>query len=62
MSEKVTALASTLFGRLRSFLQDFLPTNNLQLLFPLASLVLYVGASYPWLPPRHVLSNLQYQN
>jgi membrane protease YdiL (CAAX protease family) len=62
MSKKVTTLVSTLLGRLRSFLQDFLPANNLQLLFLLASLMLYVGASYPWLPPRHVLSNLQYQH
>jgi membrane protease YdiL (CAAX protease family) len=62
MSKKLTTLVSTLLGRSRSFLQDFLLANNLQLLFPLASLVLYVGASYPWLPPRHVLSNLQYQH
>src|SRR5258705_7230227 len=56
MSEKA------LLGRLRSFLEDFLPESGLQLLFPLASFLLYVGASYPWLPPRHVLSNLQYQH
>src|ERR1700691_3731033 len=62
MSKKATTLVGTLFGRLRSFLQDFLPANNLQLLFPLASLVLYVGASYPWLPPGHVLSDSQYQH
>jgi membrane protease YdiL (CAAX protease family) len=63
MSKKVTtALVGTLLGRLRSFLQDFLPANNLQLLLPLASLVLYVGASFPWLPPGHVLSSLQYQH
>jgi membrane protease YdiL (CAAX protease family) len=62
MSKKATALVSTLLGRLRSFLQDFLPANNLQLLFLLASLMLYVGASYPWLPPRHVLSSPQYQH
>lgn len=62
MSKKETTLLTTLLGHLRSSLQDFLPANNLQLLFPFASLVLYVGASYPWLPPRHVLSNLQYQH
>jgi membrane protease YdiL (CAAX protease family) len=62
MYKKLTTLVGTLLGRLRSFLQDFLLANNLQLLFPLASLVLYVGASYSWLPPGHVLSNLQYQH
>src|SRR5450755_3585904 len=63
MSKKLTnTLVGTLLGRLRSFLQDFLPENNLQLLLPLASLVLYVGASFPWLPPGHVLSSLQYQH
>jgi membrane protease YdiL (CAAX protease family) len=62
MSKKATTLVSTLLGRLRSFLQDFLPANNVQLLFLLASLMLYVGASYPWLPPRHVLSSPQYQH
>jgi membrane protease YdiL (CAAX protease family) len=63
MSKKVTAaLVGTLLGRLRLFLQDFLPANNLQLLLPLASLVIYVGASFPWLPPGHVLSSLQYQH
>jgi hypothetical protein len=62
MSKKATTLVGTLFGRLRSFLQDFLPANNLQLLFPLASLVIYVGASYPWLPPGHVLSSPQYEH
>lgn len=62
MSKNVTTVLSTLLVRLRSFLQDFLPANNLQLLFPLASLMLCVGASYPWLPPRHVLFNLQYQH
>jgi len=62
MSNKVTALLITLLGRLRSFLQDFLLANSLQLLFLLASLMLYVGASYPWLPPKHVLFNLEYQH
>ncbi|HXM02594.1 MAG TPA: CPBP family glutamic-type intramembrane protease [Chthoniobacterales bacterium] len=62
MSKKLTTIVSTLLRRLRSFLQDFLPANNLQLLFLLASLMLYVGASYPWLPPRHVLSSPQYQH
>ena len=61
MPKKAPTPLGALLGRLRSFLQDFLPANNLQLLFPLASLCLYVGASYPWLPPRHVLSSLQYQ-
>ena len=62
MSKESTTLVGALFWRLRSFLRDFLPPNNLQLLFPLASLVLYVGASYPWLPPGHVLSSPQYQH
>ena len=62
MLKKEPISFGVLLGRLYSFLQDFLPENNLQLLFPLASLLLYVGASYPWLPPRHVLSNLQYQH
>src|SRR5580700_3231680 len=61
MPKKAPTPLGALLGRLRSFLQDFLPANNLQLLFPLASLCLYVGASYPWLPPRHVLSSLEYQ-
>jgi membrane protease YdiL (CAAX protease family) len=61
MPKKASTPFSALLGRLRSFLQDFVPENNLQLLFPLASLCLCVGASYPWLPPRHVLSSLQYQ-
>jgi membrane protease YdiL (CAAX protease family) len=62
MPQKSTALLNSLLGRLRSFLEDFLPANNLQFLFLLASLMLYVGASYPWLPPRHVLINSQYQH
>ncbi|HEX4075186.1 MAG TPA: CPBP family glutamic-type intramembrane protease [Candidatus Acidoferrales bacterium] len=62
MYKEATALLSTLLRRLRSFLQDFLPANNLQLLFLLSSLVLYVGASYPWLPPGHALYSLQYQH
>jgi len=62
MSNKGTALLSTLPGRLRSFREDFLPANNLQFLFLLASLMLYVGASYPWLPPKHVLFSPQYQH
>ena len=62
MSKNVTTVLSTLLVRLRSFLQDFLPANNLQTLFPLASLMLCVGASDPWLPPRQVLFNVQYQH
>lgn len=62
MPKKATTTFGALLGRLRSFIQDFLPQNNLQLLFPLASLCLYVGASYAWLPPRHVLSSLEYQH
>jgi len=61
MTKKAATPFGALLGRLRSILQDFLPENNLQLLFPLASLCIYIGASYPWLPPRHVLSSLQYQ-
>jgi membrane protease YdiL (CAAX protease family) len=62
MPKRALTPFGALLGRLRSFLQDLLPENNLQLLFPLASLCLYVGASYPWLPPKHVLSSLQYQH
>lgn len=62
MSTKVATPLGILLGRLRSFFQDFLPDNALQLLFPFASFVLYVGASYPWLPPRHLLYSPQYQH
>jgi Type II CAAX prenyl endopeptidase Rce1-like len=62
MSEKVITPLRALLGRLRSFLQDFLPENNLQFLFLSASLFLCVGGSYPWLPPGHALSSLQYQH
>ncbi|HEV3480704.1 MAG TPA: CPBP family glutamic-type intramembrane protease [Candidatus Acidoferrales bacterium] len=48
--------------RLGAFLRDFLPEKNLQLLFPFASLVLFVGGSSPWLPPGHVLSSLQFRH
>lgn len=50
------------FRRLSAFLRDFLPEQNLQLLFPFASLVLFVGGSSPWLPPGHVLSDPQFQH
>lgn len=62
MPNNVSARFGAFLGHLRSFLQDFLPENNLQMLFPLASLLLYVGASYPWLPPRHVLGYPQFQH
>ncbi len=35
-------------ARLGTFLRDFLPEQNLQLLFPLASFLLLLGASHPW--------------
>lgn len=38
-----------------SFLRDFMPESGLQLLFPMASFILFIGASTPWLPPGHVL-------
>ncbi len=34
--------------RIAVFLRDFLPEQNRQLLFPLASLLLLLGASHPW--------------
>ena len=49
------------FRRLSAYLRDFLPEQNLQLLFPFASFVLLVGGSSPWLPPGHVLSSPQFQ-
>jgi len=61
MDGKIITPLKSLFRRAALFLRDFLPENNLQLLFPLASLVLCVGSSYPWLPPRHVLSSLEFQ-
>lgn len=62
MDEKIITPLQSLLRRTALFLRDFLPENNLQLLFPLASLVLFVGGSFPWLPPRHVLSSLQFQH
>lgn len=62
MAEEITAPLHSLLRRAALFLRDFLPENNLELLFPLASFVLYVGASYSWLPPGHVLSDPQFQH
>jgi hypothetical protein len=45
----------TLWARFTAFLNDFLPESTLQLLFPLASFILFVGASTSWLPPTHTL-------
>lgn len=45
----------TLRARFTAFVSDFLPESNLQLLFPLASFILFVGASSSWLPPSHTL-------
>jgi len=62
MDDKLNSMVATPFRRVGLFLRDFLPENNLQLLFPFASLVLYIGASRPWLPGGHVLYALQYQH
>lgn len=40
------------FRRLSALVRDFLPEKDLQLLFPFASLVLFVGGSSPWLLQR----------
>lgn len=45
----------TLWARFTAFVSDFLPENNVQLLFPLASFILFAGASTSWLPPAHTL-------
>jgi len=62
MDEKIITPLKSLFRRTALFLRDFLPENNLQLLFPLASLVLYVGGASPWLPPGHILVNPELQH
>jgi membrane protease YdiL (CAAX protease family) len=51
-----------LWARFTAFVNDFLPESNLQLLFPLASFLLFVGASTPWLPPGHVSFSPEYQS
>lgn len=47
--------SSSLLDRIRLFIRDFLPAQNLQFLFPLTSLLLLLGASHSWyllrLPP-----------
>jgi membrane protease YdiL (CAAX protease family) len=35
-------------ARFARFLRDFMPAQTLQLLFPLGSFLLFLGASYPW--------------
>lgn len=62
MTERLFDPVLASLRRLSAFLRDFLPENNLQLLFPFASLVLFVGGSSPWLPPGHVLSDPQFQH
>lgn len=52
--------AQSLPKRVYGFLEDFLPQNAVQLSFPLASFILYVGTS-SWLPPRHTFYNLLFQ-
>jgi membrane protease YdiL (CAAX protease family) len=47
--ESVTAPRhSSPIERLAFFIRDFLPTHNLQLLFPLGSFLLLLGASHSW--------------
>jgi len=62
MAEEAITPNQRLLRRAGLFLRDFLPEDARQLLFPLASLVLIVGGSRPWLPPGHVLSDPQLQH
>jgi membrane protease YdiL (CAAX protease family) len=45
-------------SRLGIFLRDFLPEQNLQFLFPLASFLLLLGAKYAWYIASNVLATL----
>jgi len=52
----------TLWLRFTAFVSDFLPESSVQLLFPLASFILFVGASTPRLPPGHVFYSSEFQS
>ncbi|MGB0035549.1 MAG: CPBP family glutamic-type intramembrane protease [Candidatus Acidiferrales bacterium] len=51
----------TLLTRFTAWIQDFLPENVIQLHFPIASLLVLIGTSSGWAPPRHMLVNLAAQ-
>jgi membrane protease YdiL (CAAX protease family) len=48
--------------RFNAWIRDFLPENLPQLVFPLASLLIFIGTTYTWYPPQHTLANYAAQS
>jgi len=51
-----------LFAHVSAFVDDFLPENLLQLLFPLGTFLLLIGSWHSWLPPGHTFFAHRWQS